>query len=243
MERAAAVLVGGIGLVLLILAAVAVVGDDPDRSGGGVDLALFATTAPMTGATVLGATASSTSSSVAAAVPPPTAAGTSPAAGPFTTTTTPTTTTAVVPSTAAPAPPSPAPKAPAAPAPAPALTPELVEAVRLVSEGGVRFAVGRAQLDETAATRLRALAAELRARPDVGVVVVGHTDSTGGEEVNRPLSARRAQAVVDFLISCGVQPGQLRAEGLGPDRPVADNETVAGRQANRRSEVSVEPGR
>jgi outer membrane protein OmpA-like peptidoglycan-associated protein len=107
----------------------------------------------------------------------------------------------------------------------------------------VRFEVNRWELDATAVHLLDGLAQELRARPDVVVVVVGHTDSTGGEQVNRPLSARRAQAVVDFLVARGVSPGQLQAQGVGPDQPVADNGTVDGRRANRRSEVAVEPGR
>jgi outer membrane protein OmpA-like peptidoglycan-associated protein len=224
MERAAAVVVGGIGLVLLALAAMTVVGNDPEPSGGGVDLAVFATTAPVTGATVLGTTASvppaPSSASPSSPAPGAPAAG-SPA--------TPTSTTVVPPPSTA-----------AVPPPAPAVPPELVEAIRLVSDGGVRFDVGRAKLNPTAVARLTGLAAQLRARPDVVVVVVGHTDSTGTDEVNRPLSQRRALAVVDFLVQQGVQPSQLRADGLGPDRPVADNDSPDGRQANRRSEVSVE---
>ena len=70
------------------------------------------------------------------------------------------------------------------------------------------------------------------------VDVYGHTDSTGNEGINQPLSNQRAQSVVDYLVSCGVPRSQFaNVVGKSSSQPVADNSTAAGRQANRRVEL------
>ena len=70
------------------------------------------------------------------------------------------------------------------------------------------------------------------------VDVYGHTDSTGNDGINNPLSNQRAQSVVDYLVSCGVSRSQFaNVVGKGSKEPVADNSTAAGRQANRRVEL------
>ncbi len=102
---------------------------------------------------------------------------------------------------------------------------------------GVRFKTGSAQLDPTSVTVLEEVAASLKAWPDVRVEVQGHTDNVGSAESNRDLSARRAEAVREYLIGAGVEPGRLTAVGYGEDLPLADNTTEAGRQANRRVEL------
>lgn len=71
--------------------------------------------------------------------------------------------------------------------------------------------------------------------PDSNAVIEGHTDSVGDHEYNVNLSKERAESVMRYLIdNFGVSATRIRAEGYGPDRPVADNETVEGRQKNRR---------
>ena len=69
------------------------------------------------------------------------------------------------------------------------------------------------------------------------VRVIGHTDSTGGDAVNDPLSLRRAQTVRDYLDTRGVPPSRMQIEGRGSREPVADNATEAGRAQNRRVEI------
>ncbi|ENV93861.1 OmpA family protein [Acinetobacter calcoaceticus] len=69
--------------------------------------------------------------------------------------------------------------------------------------------------------------------------VGGHTDSTGNAASNKALSQRRAQAVVDYLTSKGVDASKLVAQGHGSDQPVAENTTDEGRFKNRRIEFSV----
>jgi outer membrane protein OmpA-like peptidoglycan-associated protein len=71
----------------------------------------------------------------------------------------------------------------------------------------------------------------------VVVQVVGHTDSTGSDAINDPLSLRRAQTVRDYLVSRGVPAARLEVAGRGSHEPVADNATEAGRAKNRRVEI------
>ena len=73
----------------------------------------------------------------------------------------------------------------------------------------------------------------------VSVEVAGHTDSTDPEAYNQGLSERRARAVLLYLSSHGVKPGQLQAVGFGESEPVADNSTREGRTQNRRGELNV----
>ncbi len=73
------------------------------------------------------------------------------------------------------------------------------------------------------------------------VEVAGHTDSTGSEQYNQSLSERRAGSVASYLRSQGVISDRLITVGMGELRPVADNGTAAGRQANRRVEITMVP--
>jgi len=104
----------------------------------------------------------------------------------------------------------------------------------------VTFAHGDATLTAPDRTALDRVAAVLRAGT-LPVVVTGYADSTGPAAYNAALSSRRAAAAVGYLVDSGVPAGRLRAVGLGEGSPVADNRTAAGRAANRRVEVSVEP--
>lgn len=73
------------------------------------------------------------------------------------------------------------------------------------------------------------------------LTVIGHTDAEGSEKSNQDLSQRRANAVVDYLRGRNVNPARLDAIGKGESEPIADNKTDAGRRANRRVELLVEP--
>ena len=76
--------------------------------------------------------------------------------------------------------------------------------------------------------------------PESHVEIAGHTDSTGSASVNRNLSRARAANVARFLVEVGGIPAsQVTATGYGEERPVASNETAAGRAANRRVEVLI----
>lgn len=77
--------------------------------------------------------------------------------------------------------------------------------------------------------------------PDTYIRVEGHTDSTGSEEYNLELSARRAVAVKNLIIQKGVSPSRIETVTFGESRPIATNETEAGRQMNRRVEIKIAP--
>ena len=74
---------------------------------------------------------------------------------------------------------------------------------------------------------------------DTKVVVEGHTDSSGSDAINQPLSQRRAQAVANNITSTGVDASRITTTGYGSTQPVADNTTAAGKAANRRVEVAI----
>jgi outer membrane protein OmpA-like peptidoglycan-associated protein len=71
------------------------------------------------------------------------------------------------------------------------------------------------------------------------VVIEGHTDSTGTAEINRTLSQGRAESCMKYITSKGIKAGRMTAKGYGPDRPIADNATEEGREANRRVEFVI----
>jgi outer membrane protein OmpA-like peptidoglycan-associated protein len=105
----------------------------------------------------------------------------------------------------------------------------------------VVFRTGSADLDIGAAPVLGEVRDALLGDPALRLRLVGHTDTTGSAAVNRPLSVRRAEAVRNWLAANGVAPERLEAEGRGPDEPIADNATDAGRALNRRVQAAKLP--
>jgi len=101
---------------------------------------------------------------------------------------------------------------------------------------GVTFQSGTANLLPSALGVLNEMADDLRTHPDVRVEIRGHTDSVGGDDLNRDLSQRRAESVRNYLISRGVAAHRLTAVGLGESEPIAPNDTPNGRAKNRRVE-------
>lgn len=101
------------------------------------------------------------------------------------------------------------------------------------------FEAGSALLDERARVVLGAVAAALRAVPGRPIFVQGHADAAGPEVQNQQLSELRAEVVRSLLVQAGVEPGRVHAVGFGAGRPVAPNETAAGRALNRRVEIVI----
>jgi OOP family OmpA-OmpF porin len=110
--------------------------------------------------------------------------------------------------------------------------------VKLVTRSQVRFTTNSAKLLPTSRPLLREITHQLERCPGV-VVVEGHTDAQGVREENVTLSLNRARAVVSGLVGLGVPAARVRAEGFGPDQPLATNETATGRAQNRRIEFRV----
>jgi outer membrane protein OmpA-like peptidoglycan-associated protein len=106
--------------------------------------------------------------------------------------------------------------------------------------GSVLFVTGKATLLAGATAQLDKVADALTKLPERHFTIEGHTDSTGSYAINADLSARRANAVRDYLISRGVSADAVSAVGVGSQRPVADNKSTAGRAMNRRVEIIVD---
>lgn len=103
----------------------------------------------------------------------------------------------------------------------------------------VFFKTGSAELVSTSKTELQQLVALLSENPTMQMQINGHTDNVGADMDNLRLSEARANAVVDYLVENGIDRQRLRAKGFGETQPVADNQSAAGRQLNRRTEFVV----
>ena len=75
--------------------------------------------------------------------------------------------------------------------------------------------------------------------PDSKIIVSGHTDNTGNDAINNPLSVNRANAVANLLQADGVDSSRITSTGYGSRNPIASNSTVQGRQQNRRVEIKI----
>jgi outer membrane protein OmpA-like peptidoglycan-associated protein len=107
----------------------------------------------------------------------------------------------------------------------------------LISFDDVLFDFDRATIRADALPILEPLFEMLRDDPGMSIEIEGHTDWVGSDAYNQGLSQRRAQAVVDWLVSRGIARERISAAGRGEGEPIATNATAAGRQLNRRVEV------
>ena len=111
-------------------------------------------------------------------------------------------------------------------------------AVKVTFDSGVLFATNKYDLNSNAKSNLAEFAKILKEYNDADVAIYGHTDSTGSDAINDPLSVNRANSVANYLKSLGVSANQIKSvEGKGSKEPVADNSTATGRSQNRRVEV------
>lgn len=113
------------------------------------------------------------------------------------------------------------------------------EGIQVTFDSGILFDFDSSGLRNEARANLADLAASLTEYPGTSVLVVGHTDGVGADAYNQSLSERRADAARAYLLSQGLSPDRVEALGMGETEPVADNESEAGRQANRRVEVAI----
>jgi outer membrane protein OmpA-like peptidoglycan-associated protein len=109
----------------------------------------------------------------------------------------------------------------------------------IVNMSDVLFDFGQYTLRPGAREKLAKVSGILLAHPGLKIEVEGHTDNVGGDDFNQKLSEQRAAAVRDYLVTQGVNMDTVSAVGFGKMRPVASNDTPAGRQQNRRVEMVV----
>jgi outer membrane protein OmpA-like peptidoglycan-associated protein len=109
----------------------------------------------------------------------------------------------------------------------------------VVSMGDVLFATGKYDLRPEAQIVLAKLSGIILSHPGLNLAVEGYTDSVGSDDFNLRLSQQRADTVRDYLVTQGLPDSSVTAKGFGKSDPVADNDTPAGRQQNRRVEIVV----
>jgi outer membrane protein OmpA-like peptidoglycan-associated protein len=113
--------------------------------------------------------------------------------------------------------------------------------ITLNMPGNITFKSGSSELDPSFYKVLNSVNLVVKKYNKTVVEVAGHTDNTGAAEYNQQLSERRANSVAQYLESQGLANNRVVTVGAGETRPVADNSTPEGRQANRRVELTLTP--
>ncbi|WP_020596403.1 OmpA family protein [Spirosoma panaciterrae] len=109
----------------------------------------------------------------------------------------------------------------------------------VVRLNNIFFDTGKSELRPESGPELDRLVTTLNENPKMTIEVRGHTDNTGSNEINNKLSQDRADAVREYFISKGIEPDRVGSKGFGETKPIATNDTEAGRQQNRRVEFVI----
>jgi outer membrane protein OmpA-like peptidoglycan-associated protein len=111
----------------------------------------------------------------------------------------------------------------------------------LTMPAGITFPINSAQIQPQFHSVLDQVGQTLNAYPSTLIDVYGHTDPSGGDAINIPLSRDRAESVATYLSQRGVSRTRIATQGFGSSKPIADNSTEAGRAQNRRVELRIVP--
>lgn len=111
--------------------------------------------------------------------------------------------------------------------------------LKLEIPADVSFDTGRSDIKSNFRPVLERFATTLNQNPASTVTIIGHTDSTGDDSVNDPLSVDRAAHTRDYLAMRGVSPNRIVIDGRGEREPIATNDDASGRARNRRVEIYV----
>ena len=103
---------------------------------------------------------------------------------------------------------------------------------------GVQFETGKATLTPDSFARLDGVVEFMTHKKSARIEISGHTDNVGNPRRNKTLSEKRAKACRDYLVSKGIAADRIKTVGYGDERPIASNDTEAGRQQNRRIEAT-----
>jgi len=115
------------------------------------------------------------------------------------------------------------------------------QAIKVTFDSGILFATNSSTLNQASITALTQFANSLKTNPETDVQIFGHTDSSGNDKINIPLSQSRAGSVQNFLTGQGIAGSRMTSQGMGSSQPVADNSTSAGKAQNRRVEIYILP--
>lgn len=113
--------------------------------------------------------------------------------------------------------------------------------ILLTLPGNVTFVTGSSDIRSDFYSVLNDVARVVAEYDQTRLTISGHTDSTGGDKINQPLSERRADAVAMYLRTQRVANSRISSAGFGSRYPVASNDTPVGREQNRRVEVQITP--
>jgi len=113
------------------------------------------------------------------------------------------------------------------------------EGIKITFDSGLLFDVNKAELREASRRNIEKLAQILQKYPDTNILIEGHTDSTGADDYNMGLSRERSGSVADYLADQSVTSSRCTVMGYGESQPIASNESVQGRQMNRRVDIAV----
>ncbi|MEJ5204321.1 OmpA family protein [Acinetobacter junii] len=111
--------------------------------------------------------------------------------------------------------------------------------VQLIMPGSITFDTNKSNIKPNFYGTLNKVAQTLAEDNKSAILVTGYTDNTGNDSINIPLSQARAQSVKNYLASQGVSSSRIDAQGLGSSNPIASNATAAGKEQNRRVEISI----
>jgi outer membrane protein OmpA-like peptidoglycan-associated protein len=111
----------------------------------------------------------------------------------------------------------------------------------LTMPSGITFPINSSEIQPQFRATLDQVAQTMVAYPSTLIDVYGHTDPSGGDRINVPLSQARAESVANYLAARGVDRTRMATRGFGSSQPVADNGTEAGRAQNRRVEIRIVP--
>jgi len=109
----------------------------------------------------------------------------------------------------------------------------------LIMPGNITFKTAQSDISASFYPVLNSIATTLKEYNTSNIVVIGHTDNTGSFEKNQVLSEQRAYSVANYFVAQGVAQDRVQAFGYGPRQPIADNNTEAGKQTNRRVEIQI----
>ena len=113
------------------------------------------------------------------------------------------------------------------------------EGIKITFASGILFNTNSAELQSGSISDINTLATTLKKYGDTNVIVEGHTDNTGTDAINQPLSENRARSVASQLQAEGVEASRITTQGFGASVPVSDNSTEYGKQQNRRVEIAI----
>jgi len=113
--------------------------------------------------------------------------------------------------------------------------------INLIMPGNITFSSNKANIEQNFYSVLDSVVLVLKEFDKTLIVVAGHTDSSGSDALNQRLSVQRAQSVSGYLSAAGILNDRIEAIGFGETQPVANNNTEAGKELNRRVEITLLP--